>query len=54
METTVVYRGSIGILEANMETAMVYWEYIRTTVQQELPRGREENLNSRPWRFFGN
>ena len=26
METTIVYRGSIGIMKNTMETTIVYWE----------------------------
>ena len=28
METTIVYWGSIGIMEKKMETTVVYWGYI--------------------------
>ena len=28
METTIVYRGYIGIMEKKMETTIVYWGYI--------------------------
>ena len=28
METTIVYRGYIGIMENEMETTIVYWGYI--------------------------
>ena len=26
METTIVYRGNIGIMEKKMETTIVYWD----------------------------
>ena len=31
METTMVYWGSIGIMESKMEATMVYWDYIGIT-----------------------
>ena len=53
MEATVLYWGSIGIVEKKMETTIAYWVYIGAfcsseTGPEHVERERERERDERP------